>query len=48
MGGLRLGDPGWRLRRQAELELLQQELMIFFGLSNASSIAAQCPDRYRS
>ena len=32
MSGLRLGDPGRRLRRQAELELLQQELMIFFGL----------------
>ena len=35
MGGFRLGDPWRRLRRQAKLELLQQELVILLGLSVA-------------
>ena len=36
LGGLRLGDPGRRLWRQAELELVQQELVDLLGLSVAS------------
>ena len=35
MDGLRLGDPGRRLGRQAELELLQQELVILLRLGVA-------------
>ena len=35
MGGLRLSDPGRRLRRQAELELLQEELVILLRLGIA-------------
>jgi hypothetical protein len=35
MGGLRLGDPGRRLWRQAELELLQEELVILLRLGVA-------------
>ena len=35
MGGLRLRDPWRRLRRQAELELLQEELLILLRLGVA-------------
>ena len=35
MGGLRLSDPGRRLWRQAELELLQEELVILLRLGIA-------------